>query len=107
MIEKAVCFFAKDLSTKILQFNGTYYKHVGNDEHYPGLIIGGHESAFLSHLLIVFVFKLIEPKLFEDNFLLNKIHRDDGMLINKEKCDVQKFTTWIKSFQREYMRSSF
>ena len=73
------------MSTQIVQFNGTCYEHVGNDENDTGLTIGGNASAFSSGLLIAFVFKAIEPKSFEDNFLLNKIHRDDGMLITKNK----------------------
>ena len=112
MIEKAVWFFAKDLcenkkkklkvgleilklgmSTQIVQFNGTYYKYIGNDEQDPSLTIGGYESAFLSDLLVAFVFKVINPKLFVGNFILNEIYRDDGILVTERKWDIDRFIT--------------
>ena len=116
MIEKAVWFFAEDLdenvkkklkvslellkigmSTQTVQFNGTYCKCVGSsdDTDDPGLTIGGYELAFLSDLVAAFVFEEISPKLFDDNFLLNKIYRDNGMLVTKEKWDTMRFKRWI------------
>ena len=79
----------------------TYYKYVGNNALDPGLIIGGYELAFLSNLLVAFVFKELNSKMFVDNFLLNKIHRDDGMLVTKENWDAKRFATWIQLFQKE------
>ena len=118
--EKAVWCFARDLcknekdklkvglemlklgmSTQIVQFNGTYYKHVGNDEQDPGLTIGGYESACLSDLLVAFVFEKLNPKLFSNNFILSKMHRDDGLLVTKKNWNINEFKTWIETFQEE------
>lgn len=72
-----------------------------NDEQDPDLTIGGYESAYLSDLLVAFVFDKLNPKLFVDNFILSKIYRDDGMLVTKKKWNINEFTTWIETFQEE------
>ena len=50
---------------------------------------------------IAFVFSIIEPRVFEGNVLLNKIYRDDKILVTKVKQNIMRFKTQIESFQKE------
>ena len=111
LVEKAVCFFVKDLDSiskrklgvclnmirfgmgnTLLTFVDKYYEYGGEvNVEEKGLTIGGYESAWLADLVAAYLLENV-TNIF-DLTMFKGIYRDDGFVVFKDnllKSDVWK-----------------
>ena len=91
------------MSHQILQFQGNYYEYKGANADDPGLTIGGFESVFCSDIMVAFLLDKLQNKVFKNvmlrtkkgnrrqNFIYNKMYRDDGILVTEKTWSPEMF----------------
>ena len=83
------------MGNTLLSFRDQYYKHCGSCNPLDrGLNIGGCESAWLADLVAAWILEKTES-LFRRTSNFHGIHRDDGVVIFKNKWNVKQIDCWI------------
>ena len=58
------------MRSTLISFDGKYYEYQGSEKEEEGLAIGGYESAFLSNLVVSYLFEkskaLLRPTTYHD-----------------------------------------
>lgn len=86
------------ISTLIF-FNGNYYEYHGREKEEQYLAIGGYEAAFLSDLVISYLFTKYNTLFRPD--LYHGIYQYDRLLVFRCNNIPKEITYWLDSFQRK------
>ena len=84
-MKKEVEILKLEMSKQIELLNGTYYKYEMNNDKCPELKIKRYKSKFCSNLTTEHIIKVLNQKLYVENFLMNKVCSNNRILVVRSK----------------------